>query len=78
MIGIYGRPFQNLQNTITPVDESYAGQFYGDEEFAQDLCEQLGAIPKDLPSYIHIDWESTASELMYDYSESNGYYFRNI
>ena len=60
------------------VDESYAGQFYGDEEFAQDLCEQLGEIPKDLPSYIHIDWESTANELMYDYSESNGHYFRNM
>ena len=60
------------------VDESYAGQFYGDEEFAQDLCEQLGEIPKDLPSYIHIDWESTASELMYDFCESNGHYFRNM
>jgi antirestriction protein len=58
------------------VDEAYSGQFNSDEEFAQDLCDQLGEIPKDLPSYIHIDWDMTAHELMYDYSESNGYYFR--
>ena len=60
------------------VDEAYAGEFNSDEEFAQDLCEQLGDIPIDFPSYIHIDWESTAKELLYDYSESNGYYFRNF
>ena len=60
------------------IDESYAGQFNSDEEFAQDFCEQLGDIPRNFPSYIHIDWESTAKELLYDYSESNGYYFRNM
>lgn len=60
------------------VDEAYSGQFNSDEEFARDLCDQLGEIPKDLPSYIHIDWEMTAKELMYDYAESNGYYFRMI
>lgn len=60
------------------IDEAYSGQFNSDQEFAQELCEQLGEIPKDLPSYIHIDWESTAKELMYDYCESNGYYFRNM
>ena len=58
------------------VDEACFGQFNSDEEFAQDLCDQLGEIPKDLPSYIHIDWEMTAKELMYDYCESSGYYFR--
>lgn len=60
------------------IDEAYAGQFNSDEEFAQDLCEQCGDIPRDFPSYIHIDWESTAKELLYDYSESNGHYFRNF
>ena len=60
------------------IDDAYAGEFNSDEEFAQDLCEQCGDIPRDFPSYIHIDWESTARDLLYDYSESNGYYFRNF
>ncbi len=58
------------------IDEAYAGKFNSDEEFAQDSCEQLGDIPRDFPSYIHIDWGSTARDVMYDYEESNGYYFR--
>ena len=60
------------------IDESYSGRFASDAEFAQDLCEQLGDIPRDFPSYIHIDWESTARDLLYDYCESNGHYFRNM
>ncbi len=62
-------PFENI-------DEYYNGRWNSDEEFAQDMCDQLGEIPKDLPSYIHIDWEMTAKEIMYDYVESNGHYFR--
>jgi len=67
---------QDCDVSFSNIDEAYSGQFNSDEEFAQDLCEQVGDIPSNLPSYIHIDWESTAKELMYDYSESNGHYFR--
>lgn len=60
-------------------EESYAGQFVSDEEFAQDMAENIGAIDKNAkwPNNC-IDWEHAARELMYDYSEENGYYFRNI
>jgi len=60
------------------IEEAYAGQYSSDEEFVQELLEQCGDIPKDLPSYIHIDWESTARDIMLDYSEDNGFYFRNL
>lgn len=60
------------------VDECYAGQWRSDEEFAQHLIKETGGLPKDLPNYIYIDWERTAHDLMMDYSEDNGYYFRNI
>jgi len=43
----------------------------------ENLCDDCGDIPKDLPNYIHIDWTSTASDIMMDYSEDNGHYFRN-
>lgn len=60
-------------------DESYQGQFSSDEDFARDMAENLGEIPKEnhWPHYC-IDWEWAARELMMDYSVENGHYFRNF
>lgn len=63
---------------FSDIDECYQGEYDSDEDFVQNLCEDCGDIPRDLPSYIHIDWGSTARDVMYDYEESNGHYFRNI
>lgn len=43
------------------------------------MAEQLGDVPKDnhWPLYC-IDWEWAARELMMDYAEQDGYYFRNL
>ncbi len=61
------------------IEEAYNGQFKSNEDFAQETAESLGEIPKgnNWPHYC-IDWEWAAKELMSDYSESNGYYFRNL
>lgn len=37
-------------------------------EYCQQLCEDTGDIPQDLPHYIVIDWEATAKNLKMDYS----------
>jgi hypothetical protein len=37
-------------------------------EAMQELCEEIGDIPKGFPSYIVIDWEATADNLRVDYS----------
>jgi antirestriction protein len=63
---------------VSDIEEAYHGKFNNDEEFVQQLVEDIGDIPKDLPGYIHINWERTARDVMMDYSESNGYYFRNL
>ncbi len=60
------------------IEEAYAGEHSSDEEFTQQLLEDTGDLPKDLPAYIHIDWEATASDIMMDYSEDNHHYFRNL
>ena len=59
-------------------EEAYCGQWRTDEDFVKDLVEGTGELPKDLPLYIHIDWEATAIDIMMDYSEDSGYYFRNL
>ena len=60
-------------------EEAYAGEFRDDADFAQDMADNLGAVDNNL-SWPHncIDWEQAAHELMYDYSEHDGYYFRNL
>lgn len=60
------------------VSEAYQGEYETDVDFVQQLVEECGDLPKDLPAYIHIDWEGTARDIMMDYFEVNGYYFRNL
>ena len=51
--------------------EGYSDWEYGEtlihekhfEDYCQELCEDIGDIPKNMPSYIVIDWASTADNL---------------
>jgi hypothetical protein len=47
---------------VTLIRESYF------VDYVQELLEDCGTIPKDLPHYVHIDWESTARDIRTDYS----------
>jgi antirestriction protein len=64
--------------TAEECEEAYSGRHDSNEDFVQELLEGTGTLPKDLPCYIHIDWKGTARDIMMDYSEENGYYFRNL
>jgi hypothetical protein len=69
-------------------DEQWRGDWYPvtlirDSHFtdyAQELCEDIGDVPRDLPHYIAIDWEVTARNIRMDYTptEINGvtYWYR--
>jgi len=66
-------------DTISKAEEAYQGQYDSDEEFAQEFAEELGCMDKKASwPYTCIDWEWAARELMHDYFESNGHYFRNL
>jgi hypothetical protein len=39
------------------------------EEYCKELLADIGDIPKNLPSYIVIDWAATADNLRADYTE---------
>lgn len=67
----------DIDEVLAKVEENYHGKFDSDEDFAESLLTDTGTIPENLPSYIYIDWERTARDIMYDYSASNGQYFRN-
>jgi len=51
--------------------------------YAQELAEDVGAVPDDAEWPLrHIDWESAARELLYDYTavdlDGNRYYVRTF
>ena len=64
--------------TAEDCEEAYQGKFDNDEDFARDMADNLGLqIPDQWPTSC-IDWEWAARELMMDYQESDGYYFRSL
>lgn len=37
-------------------------------EYCQDMLSDLGDLPREIPSYVVIDWEATADNLKVDYT----------
>jgi antirestriction protein len=58
-------------------EDRYVGSYASDADFAQELTEEVGYLPEELPAWIecHIDWEGVARDLMVDHSTSRGHYF---
>ncbi|WP_426279157.1 hypothetical protein ACN9MN_08005 [Chryseobacterium sp. S-02] len=64
----------DFQSAYEYANNFYYGEFANDIEFVEYLYEN--DIPFNLPSFVVIDLEATARNIMYDYFESNGHYFR--
>lgn len=49
-------------------------------EYCEDLIKDIGDLPRNIPRYIEIDWESTAENIKQDYSyieiDGKKYYYR--
>lgn len=64
---------------IDNIDEAYQGEYKSDADFAEETAEQLGYLDgKNSWPHNCIDWDQAAKDLMMDYCEENGYYFRNM
>lgn len=57
------------------VNQVYQGYWQSDEEFAYDMADSMGMDTTAWPLST-IDWEQAARELMQDYRQRDGYYFR--
>ena len=75
---------ENSDVTIEQFRESYQGTADSEADFAERMAEDCGEIPKDLPSWICIDWEASwNSALRFDYwserdEDGELHFFRNI
>ena len=72
------RQYQADGHGLDSMQEAYNGEWDSDEDFVQNLLEDCGTIPKDIPHYVYIDWERTARDVMMDYFEIDGHYFRSL
>lgn len=65
----------DFQSLYEYINNFYYGEYANDIEFVEYLYEN--DIPFNLPSFIVIDWEATTRNIMYDYFESSGHYFKS-
>jgi hypothetical protein len=57
-------------------DEQWRGDWYpltlihedNFTEYAKEMLEDCGTIPKDLPAWVYIDWDKTAHNIKQDYT----------
>lgn len=64
--------------TFRDAQDAYVGTYQSDEEFAEELAEEMGFITSNAKwPYTCIDWEQAARDLMYDYFQVDGHYFHN-
>lgn len=74
---VNGVEVTELHEWVGDADEAYFGSFASNAEFAEEIATRVENISDDWP-YNHIDWDAAADDLLEgDYSEENGYFFRN-
>ena len=63
---------------VSSCRDAYQGQYDSGADFAQQLAEDCGDVPRDMPSWIEIDWKASWDNLTVDYVEcGDGYFFSN-
>ena len=50
--------------------DSYQGKYENGADFAQSIAEDCGDVPRNMSSWIEIDWKASWDNLDYDYVES--------
>ena len=61
---------------ISSCRDAYMGCYESGAEFAQQMAEDCGDVPRHMSSWIEIDWKASWDNLDYDYVEcSDGHIF---
>ena len=61
---------------VSSCRDAYMGCYESGAEFAQQIAEDCGDVPRNMSSWIEIDWKASWDNLDYDYVESdNGHIF---
>lgn len=74
-----GSEYLTLAELIEYDQDNYQGQHNTDKDFAEEFADQVGdtqSVPEHMRSYI--DYEAYARDLMHDYYEIDGHYWRAV
>ena len=70
-IGVVSAFLENFDIAdISSCRDAYQGCYESGAEFAQNLAEDCGVVPRGMSSWIEIDWKASWDNLDYDYVES--------
>ena len=58
--------------SIGSLSDSYQGQYDSGAEFAEQLAQDCCEVPREMSSWIEIDWKASWDNLDYDYTEGSG------
>ena len=71
-IGVVSAFLENFDIAdISSCRDAYMGCYESGAEFAQQLAEDCCMVPREMSSWIEIDWQASWDNLTYDYVESN-------
>ena len=57
---------------VSSCSDAFQGVYESGADFAQQLAEDCGDVPRDMSSWIEIDWKASWDNLDYDYVECSG------
>lgn len=63
------------EDDLEGFEEAYCGRYDSGADYAEELVSDCYGLPRDLPSFVAIDWEATWENLSYDYYEQDGFIF---
>lgn len=56
-------------------EDAYVGCYESGAEYAEELVSDCYGLPRNLPSFVEIDWEATWQNLQHDYYFQDGFIF---
>jgi len=63
---------------VSSCRDAYQGKYENGADFAQSIAEDCGDVPRNMSSWIEIDWKASWDNLSFDYFESeDGHIFSN-
>lgn len=74
---------EDVADALERSRDEHSSEFIADLHFVdamRELVQDIGDLPREIPSYLEIDWDATAENLKQDYSsykiEGNSYHVR--